>query len=506
MQIATNAPYKLYRPGLVAAQRAQERIEQRSARPELEAPGNWFEWLPALFSNLFYYPFADHQRNFLGHIESIRPGIKPPAFFAIWPRCGSKSTNAEAAAVYVGARVQGIERRKFCLYTRATQDKANESVSNISAMLENDQVARYYPQLAERKIGKYGNSKGWRVNTLRCANGFNVVALGYDAAVRGIKIEEYRPDVIFIDDVDEKGDTLEIIEKKIKTLTHDILPAGSNDVAVIGIQNLVHYNSIFKRIADGKADFLYDRVVSGPYPAIEGLEYEARPERGYTITAGHPIWQGQDLETCERQMNEWGLDAFLEEAQHVATLKKGRVYHAYIQPGPDASTLDYSKAQGYWHAHDFGAVNEVWGLFVKIEGTYYLIYEQMLPEATTASRAGIIKEVTQSFLGESSWREKVVAGYGGAKGEKQQRIDYRHAGVDIRLPDVNDVESQINTTNKMLEAGELVICSNCVHTVDHLEHCIRDSQGKILNESMFHYAAMIRYFCAGVGSGLHWAR
>lgn len=475
---------------------------RHKAQRSNKAPNDWCDWLPALFPHLYYQPFADHQADFWQHIVSIEPGIKPAAFFAIWPRGGAKSTNAEGATVYLGAK----DRRKFCLYVRSVQDKANESVQNIAAMLESSQVARYYPQLSERKVGKYRNSKGWNISTLRCANDFNVVALGFDAAVRGVKIEEYRPDLIVLDDIDNKDDTFETVEKKISTLTDDILPAGSHDAAIIGIQNLVHYGSIFKRISDGKAEFLYNRIVSGPYPAIEGLEYEAKPGGGYRITAGHPIWQGQDLETCEAQINEWGPDSFIKEAQQVVTLKKGRVYHAYAKPGPDASTLDYSKAQGYWHAHDFGAVNEVWGLFVKIEGKYYLVYEQMLPEATTASRAGMIKEATQSFLGESTWREKVVAGYGGAKSEKQQRIDYRHAGVDIRLPDVNDVESQINTANKMLEGGELEICSNCVRTIDHLEHCIRDSQGKILNESIYHFAACVRYFCAGVGSGLHWAR
>jgi len=333
--------------------RAQvQAMAEEEYRRRLTDKPSWQDWPATLFPNLFYQPMGDNHLDFWQHINSIEPGTKPPAFFAIWARGGGKTSNAEAATVFLG----GENRRKFCLYTRSIQDKANESVANIAALLESKQVARHYPLLAERKLGKYGNSKGWRVDTLRCANGFNVVALGYDAAVRGIKIEEYRPDLIIIDDIDEKGDSLDSIEKKVKTLTNDILPAGSRDAAVIGIQNLIHFHGIFKRIADGKVDFLHERIVSGPFPAIDGLEYEARSGGGYHITGGTPIWRGQDLATCEAQINEWGLDAFLEEAQHLVTLKKGRVYHGFVGAGPDAATLDYSKVSGYYTSHDFGAI------------------------------------------------------------------------------------------------------------------------------------------------------
>jgi len=460
-------------------------------RLTLKAPDGWQSWLTTLFPNLFYAPFVQRHVEFWEHVEAIAPGLKPPAFFAIWGRGGGKSTNAEAAAVRLGAK----DVRKFCLYTRSTQDKANESVMNIAAMLESKQIAEYYPGLAERKLGKYGNSKGWKVNTLRCANGFNVVALGYDAAVRGIKLEEYRPDVIFMDDIDDKNDTLEATLKKVNTLTRDILPSGSTDVAIIGIQNLVNYSGIFTQIARDKADFLRNRIVSGPYPVVDDLEYEfSEDDRRYHITAGQPTWEGQNLATCEAQMNEWGLSAFLNEAQLLITKKEGRVYHAFSEPGSDASKLDYSQAVGYWHAHDFGAVNAVFGLYAKIGNTYYKIHEQKLPGGTTAARAAIIKSHFAN--------RNIVAGYGGAKGEDQQRLDYGKEGVIIRLPVINDVEAQIDAANRMLEKNELVICSNCVHTIDQMENCTRDEKEGIADKATWHYLDETRYFCAGVKRGV----
>lgn len=464
-------------------------LKKRAPKP----PDKWDKWLTTLFPHLFYYPFVERHNEFWQHVESIQPGVKPPAFFAIWGRGGGKSTNAEAGAVYLGA----TGKRKFCLYTRSTQDKANESVMNIAAMLESKQVAKYYPKLSERKLGKFGNSKGWKVNMLRCANGFNIAALGYDAAVRGIKLEEYRPDVIFIDDIDDKGDDLNTVQKKTSTLTRDILPSGSSDVAVIGIQNLINYQGIFTQISKGQGDFLRNRIVSGPYPAILDLDYEEDDSGKWRITGGTPTWQGQDLATCEAQMNEWGLDSFISEAQLIINQKQGRVYHAFKGAGPDSSTLDLSSATGFWHAHDFGIVNQVWGLFAKIDGKYYLIYERKLPEGTTATKAASILSRLEGL--------KVVTGYGGAKSENRQRSEYLKEGITIRLPGISDIEAQINIVNRMFELDELIICSDCVYTVDMLENCIRDEKEGIMDKSRWHYLDMLRYFGAGI-KRQGWAR
>jgi hypothetical protein len=172
--------------------------------------------------------------------------------------------------------------------------------------------------------------------------------------------------------------------------------------------------------------------------------------------------------------------------------RAGRVYHAFNDDciGPDANDLDYSKAVGYWHSHDFGAVNRVWGLYVKIEGTYYKMFEEILPEGTSTARAARIKS---HFEG-----RKVVAGWGGASSERQQRTDYSEAGVIIRSLFVKDVESQIDNTNKMFEDGTLKICSNCTLTIDQLENCVRDDKEQIADKSKWHFLDETRYLATGV--------
>jgi len=279
--------------------------------------------LRELFPVLFPAAFAAHHTEFWEWVESIEVGKPLPPFIAVWSRGGAKTTSAEAAVVRLGAK----GTRHFCLYVRSVQERANESVRNIAAMLESQAMERYYPLFAKRRMSKYGFSQGWKADMLRCASGFSVVGLGFDAAVRGVKIEGDRPDLIVFDDLDERSDSIAIVEKKIRILTSSILPTGAKDAVVLGIQNLVHNNSIFSRLVDGSADFLYDRVLSGPYPAVRDLTYTERPQGGYTITGGAATWAGQDLATCERQINEWGLTAFLQEAQHEVDISGGIWQH-----------------------------------------------------------------------------------------------------------------------------------------------------------------------------------
>lgn len=292
----------------MAAATAQElaRLEQ-----------DWELWLLTLFHEYVsdrrgrLVPFAEHHVEFWDWLWSLQAGVRSRSFIAIWPRGGAKSTSAELACVAVGAR----RVRKYGLYICSTQDQADDHVSNVGAMLESTNVAEFYPLLAQRLIGKFGNSRGWRRNRLRTSAGFTLDALGLDSAARGVKLEADRPDFMIFDDLDGELDTPETTAKKIKTLTFRLLPAGSSDLTVLAVQNLVSPDSIFSQLADGRAEFLADRIVSGPHPALIGAEFE-RQDGKWVITEGVPTWAGMDLEICQTKVTDEGLAAFKSECQH----------------------------------------------------------------------------------------------------------------------------------------------------------------------------------------------
>jgi hypothetical protein len=293
----------------------------------------WPVWLAAILPDYCTAPFAEHHVAFWRWVWDIEPGERPEAFVGIWARGGAKSTSAEAACVALGAR----RKRRYGLYVCDTQDRADDHVGNVAAMLESPRMELFYPGLASRQVGKYGNSRGWRRNRLWTRAGFVLDAIGLDSAARGVKLEDQRPDLFVIDDVDGLHDTAAATARKVETLTHSVIPAGASDAAILAIQNLVKRDGVFDQMATGRAEFLRRRILSGPIPAVEGLEVVRGDDGLDRVTAGEATWEGQSLQTVEEQINDWGHPAFLREAQHEVADSPGALWS---QAQIDASKVD----------------------------------------------------------------------------------------------------------------------------------------------------------------------
>lgn len=301
--------------------------DEPDAEPPPPAPEEWSEWLRALFPHYTAKPFASYHVEFWEWVWAIRRGERPAPFVGIWPRGAGKSTSVELAVAELGMS----EQRGYAWYVRETQANADQSVQNIGALFESAAVDRYYPAHAQRRVSKYGTSRGWRRNRLHTAGGFIVDAVGLDTAKRGVKVEERRPDLIIFDDIDGVHDSADATKKKRQIITKSLLPAGGDALAVIAVQNLIIPHGIFAQLADNRADFLVDRVVSGPYPAIVGLKTESHYDEELgrvrsTITAGVPSWEGQDLAECQNVIDTEGLTAFLEERQHQVHERTGALW------------------------------------------------------------------------------------------------------------------------------------------------------------------------------------
>lgn len=278
----------------------------------------WQEWLLRNFPHVCTHPFAKRHIALWEWIEKLKAGGRPKDFLAIWPRGGGKSSSVEMGVNYVCDRLT----RHFAVIVSETQDQADKHVGAIATLMESRGV--------QRAINIYGSSKGWRRQELRTATGFNCAAFGLDTGARGVKLDNYRPDWIILDDIDGLLDTLKTRDKKIEILTNTLLPAGSEDCAVLGVQNRIYQDSIFSQLADGIADFLYDREPVSEEPAILDLAYEAYQDedglKKWRITGGTPTWEGQSINTCQSYMNRFGEKAFLRECQNQVEGAGGYVF------------------------------------------------------------------------------------------------------------------------------------------------------------------------------------
>lgn len=299
---------------------AEQLVPDSARRPEVE--DHWRTWLTTIFPNYVGSSFSDYHAEYWSWVWSIERGKRPLPFVAIWPRGAGKSTASEITCAAVAAR----KTRGYALYICETQEQADDHVSNVAGLLESPTFARTYSRAASRRVGKYGNVRGWRRNRLRTASGFTLDAIGLDTAARGVKLDEDRPDLLIFDDIDGKLDSNATTEKKITTITHTLIPAGSADSAVLAVQNLVIPDGVFSRLADGRADFLADRIVSGPHPAIENLTTEQRDGKT-VITGGTPTWpEGMGLDVCQDDLDLMGITAFLAEKQHEVEAPAGGMF------------------------------------------------------------------------------------------------------------------------------------------------------------------------------------
>lgn len=311
---------------------------------------DWRAWLSAIAPEQVEAPMADAHVEFWDWIWSLQLGVGPSpfGFVALWPRGWGKSTSAELAVAALGAR----GRRRYALYVCATQGDADKHVASIAAVLESPAMARHYPAMSVRLTNKFGHSKGWSRTRLRTSSGFTVDALGLDSSgARGTRMGKYRPDLIVTDDIDALHDSEQIVAKHEATLTRSILKAGSQDRAVIFPQNLIHPGSVANRLYTREADWLADRIISGPFAAVDGLKYESTDidDEGnirWRITAGRANWEGMDLAACEADLNLVGPDAFIAEAQNDVSTRKGALWDQALLDAKRIPHVDHITAAG----------------------------------------------------------------------------------------------------------------------------------------------------------------
>jgi hypothetical protein len=326
---------QVYEQCAPADRRALEAAAAQVIDPNPEMRGlGWEQWTGKALPSLAAFPFGDHHREMWDWGWQLEPRKRSSAghFIACWPRGGGKSTTIESITVAAGA----TRRRQFVLYVSATQALADQHVSDIAARLESSELAALYPSFTDRHVGKYGSSKGWRRNRLHTASGFVVNAMGLDTAARGIKVDDMRPDLIILDDIDLLRDNAPSTQKKINAITDSILPTISPWGCAIFVQNLINDDGIMARLLDRKEHWLLPRIEVGPLPAVRNLSIQMAEDGEAPTVTGDPIWVGQDIATCNAYIGTFGLNAFLRECQHEVSAKPGalwaRHYFTHGQP------------------------------------------------------------------------------------------------------------------------------------------------------------------------------
>jgi predicted phage terminase large subunit-like protein len=286
----------------------------------------WEGFIPLAWPHLALAPFAPFHREAWRWWSAIEEGMAPPALVACWPRGGGKSSTA--AMMLALTCLTGL--RPYCLWIGAREKAITDKVSGVGALLAAPRVREAFPeQTSPYHDPMTGVKVDWRQGRVATASGFALDAVGMDQALRGALRLQTRPGLLLLDDIEQTTNTPYIRSRIADQVTRAIIPAQSDDAALAWVQNRLHDASLMAAMLDGKLDWFRRRIVSGPWPQIEGLEVELEEtELGpqYVIVAGTPTWEGADLAVSEKQINDEGLLSFNAEKQHRAGAAEGDLF------------------------------------------------------------------------------------------------------------------------------------------------------------------------------------
>jgi phage terminase large subunit-like protein len=263
---------------------SQEVIEQiktnKEFRKQLVMTSHlWF--FTIYLSHYIGYEISDFHKEMFDQTESNSNDLLVIVAF----RGSGKSTIISLS--YVLWSILGIKSKKYPVIISQTQQQAKQILSNIKSEFENN-------QLLKDDFGPfYEESDIWRSDTL-ILNKYEarITALSTGENIRGLRHNQYRPDLIICDDVEasESVKTLENRDKTYEWFARDVVPAGDKNTKTIVIGNLLHEDALLmrlkKRIEDNYLSgrvFIYPivsetNVISWPgkFPNVEAIETEKK--------------------------------------------------------------------------------------------------------------------------------------------------------------------------------------------------------------------------------------
>ncbi|MFH1990239.1 MAG: hypothetical protein ABIJ19_00010 [Patescibacteria group bacterium] len=231
------------------------------------------------FSHYVTFPTADFQREIFKITEDENNGMAVIVAF----RGSSKSTICNLS--FTLWSILGKMQKKYVIILGLTQRQARQHLINIKKELEQNALLKSDLGPFKEETDEWG--------------GYSLVIPKYEArisaasteqGIRGSRHLQYRPDIIIADDIEDLQSvrTQEGRDKTYQWFKGDILPAGSSDLKVIVIGNLLHEDSLIKRlqeeIEEEKLKGIYREfplieekfgiLWPGKYPDMESVEAE----------------------------------------------------------------------------------------------------------------------------------------------------------------------------------------------------------------------------------------
>ncbi|MDP2631131.1 MAG: phage terminase large subunit [Candidatus Uhrbacteria bacterium] len=260
-------------------------LRDRKVRKEIVAKS--LDWFFSIYLHKYIqYETAPFQKKMIAIAEN--QSIKMAIIVAF--RNSAKSTIITTASVIWS--ILGIPQKKFVIILSQTEQKARQHLQNIKRELEENELLR-------RDLGPFDEERNQWGATALIIKKFNAkIMIGSaEQTIRGLRFGAHRPDLIIIDDVEDTSSvrTQEGRDKTYNWLTSEVLPAGDKNTKVIAVGNLLHEDSLLKRleaqIKNKEVDGVYEEfpivddngniLWPGKYPDMNAIDEERRRTASY---------------------------------------------------------------------------------------------------------------------------------------------------------------------------------------------------------------------------------
>jgi len=247
-------------------------IKDKKVRTEITKQSHWY-FFHFYFAHYVQYPIAPFHEEIFSILENER--IKLAVIVAF--RGSAKSTLITTS--YVLWAILGVQQKKFIIICGQTEQKARQYLMNIkNELLHNDLLKKDLGPFEEEK-NSLGNATALIIKKLNV----KIMISSTEQSIRGMRHNEHRPDLIILDDIEDINSvkTREGRDKAFNWLTGEVIPAGSNKTRVIAVGNLLHEDSLLKRLQKKieNHEIKYMNAVYREYPIVDDQ--------------GNPLWLGK---------------------------------------------------------------------------------------------------------------------------------------------------------------------------------------------------------------------
>ncbi len=285
---------------------------------------SFFIFFHFYFAHYVNYKTAPFHREIFYLVEQK----KNENLFVIAFRGSGKSTILTTA--YPIWAILGDQQKKFVLILCQTRNQAKQHMMNLKRELESNKLLKDDLGPFQEESDEWGSA-----SIVFSKLNVRITAASTEQSIRGLRHNQYRPDLIIGDDVEDIASTKtkESRQKTYQWLTGEVIPAGDKDTRLIIVGNLLHEDSLLMHL---KQDVVEGKI-GGLFKAYPLLD-----EKGSIAWPGKYATQDDIEKEKKRAGNEiaWQREYLLRIVSDT-----GRVVHPewihYYDPAKDLPSDEY---------------------------------------------------------------------------------------------------------------------------------------------------------------------